>query len=113
MVKRSRIGRRGFLVASGVVLAQAAMVGRPARALAARPGSETALAALSTPTPLSGAIPRPNAGSKIGVSPMYITSARGENLRNPHFRPQGLPSATPLATPRAVSGTSLNEEKAP
>lgn len=109
MAKRSHIRRREFLVASGAVLAQAALAGS---ALAQR-GPQTALAALPKPTPLSGKIPRPNAGPKIGVSPMYITSARGESLRNPHFRPQGLPSATPLPTPRAVSGAALTEETVP
>ena len=109
MAKRSHIRRREFLVASGAVLAQAAVTG----SALAQGGPQTALAALPRPTPLSGAIPRPNAGPKIGVSPMYITSARGENLRNPHFRPQGLPSTTPLPTPRTVSGTTLTMETAP
>lgn len=112
MSKRNQIARRQFLIASGVILAQAGIPVAASRAQQMLPRRQPDLATLSNPTPLSGRPPRPNAGRKIGVNPTYNIAGGGENLRNPHFRPQGQPSSWPTSTPRAAAGTGITEETA-
>lgn len=95
MSKRTPLPRRRFLVASGVVLAQAALATAPARAQLAGPGTAT--------RPLS----------KMGVAPGYIISGRGEHSSNPYFHPQGGPSHKHMPLPRAVHGKGVMEEDTP
>jgi hypothetical protein len=111
MSKKSRMQRRQFLAASGMVLAQAAMLAGASRAQPLQPAAPptTGLPLTPSPSPLTGALPRPNPGPKIGVSPMYNTTGSGQNPYNPHFLPQGGPSNRRLPTPRAVSGEGVKE----
>jgi hypothetical protein len=95
MTKRTRLPRRQFLVATGLVLAQAALAGDPARAQLAGEGA--------TNRPLS----------KVGVAPGYIVSGRGEHSSNPYFLPQGKPSNKHMPRPRAAHGKGVMEEGAP
>jgi hypothetical protein len=95
MTKRLRLRRRQFLVGTGVVLAQAAFTGNPARAQ------------------LAGQQVIARSPSKVGVAPGYIISGRGEHPSNPYFQPQGKPSNTRMATPRAVHGKGIVEEDTP
>lgn len=94
MIKHTRLPRRRFLAASGVVLAQAALANSP-RAQFAAPGTTSRLP------------------SKVGVAPGYIVSGRGENLSNPYFVPQGKPSNKHMRTPRPVHGKGVMEEDTP
>jgi len=93
MTKRTRLPRRQFLVATGVVLA-AALATNPARAQLA---GERATSRLT---------------SKVGVAPGYIVSGRGEHPSNPYFQPQGKPSNKRMPRPPAVHGKGVNEEDA-
>ena len=93
MTKRTRLPRRQFLVATGVVLA-AALATNPARAQLA---GERATSRLT---------------SKVGVAPGYIVSGRGEHPSNPYFQPQGKPSNKRMPRPPAVHGKGVNEENA-
>jgi len=95
MTKRTRLPRRQFLVATGLVLAQAALAEDPARAQLA---GERATSRLP---------------SKVGVAPGYIVSGRGEHSSNPYFLPQGKPSNKHMPRPRAVHGKGVMEEDAP
>ena len=95
MTKRTRLPRRQFLVATGVVLAQAALATNPARAQLA---GERATSLLT---------------SKVGVAPGYIVSGRGEHPSNPYFQPQGKPSNKRMPRPPAVHGKGVNEEDTP
>ena len=115
MSKRIRIRRRQFLVASGVVLAQAAISKGALPAQPLRPAAPPVLGLPLTPspTPVTGTPPRPNRGPKIGVSPMYNTSGHGQNPRNPFFAPQGGPSTRQLRTPPTVSGEAIIGEGRP
>jgi len=94
MTKTTRLPRRQFLVATGVVLAQAALATNPARAQLA---GERATSRLT---------------SKVGVAPGYIVSGRGEHPSNPYFQPQGKPSNKRMPRPPAVHGKGVNEEDA-
>ena len=94
MTKRTRLPRRQFLVATGVVLA-AALATNPARAQLA---GERATSRLT---------------SKVGVAPGYIVSGRGEHPSNPYFQPQGKPSNKRMPRPPAVHGKGVNEEDTP
>jgi hypothetical protein len=107
MSKKSRMQRRQFLAASGMVLAQAAMLAGVSQAQPAPP--TTGLPLTPSFPPLTGALPRPNPGPKIGVSPMYNTIGGGQNPYNPHFLPQGGPSNRRLPTPPAVFGEGVRE----
>jgi len=93
MTKRTRLPRRQFLVATGVVLA-AALATNPARAQLA---GERATSRLT---------------SKVGVAPGYIVSGCGEHPSNPYFQPQGKPSNKRMPRPPAVHGKGVNEEDA-
>ena len=95
MSKHTSLPRRRFLVATGVVLAQAAFATDPARAQLAAPGATRRLP------------------SKVGVAPGYIVSGRGEHLSNPYFVPQGKPSNKRIHTPRPVHGKGVMEEDTP
>ena len=95
MTKRTRLPRRQFLAAAGVVLTQAAMAGDPARAQLA---GERATSRLP---------------SKVGVAPGYIVSGRGEHSSNPYFLPQGKPSNKRMPRPHAVHGKGVMEEDTP
>jgi hypothetical protein len=95
MSRHESLPRRRFLVATGVVLAQAALGTDPARAQLAAPGATSRLP------------------SKVGVAPGYIISGRGEHLSNPYFVPQGKPSDKRMPTPRAVQGKGVMEEDTP
>ena len=94
MTKRTRLPRRQFLVATGVVLA-AALATNPARAQLA---GERATSRLT---------------SKVGVAPGYIVSGRGEHSSNPFFVPQGKPSNKHMPRPHAVHGKGVMEEDTP
>ena len=94
MTKRTRLPRRQFLVATGAVLAQAALAMNPARAQLA---GERATSRLP---------------SKVGVAPGYIVSGRGEHSSNPYFLPQGKPSHKHMPQPQAVHGKGVMEEDA-
>ena len=93
MTKRTRLPRRQFLVATGVVLA-AALATNPARAQLA---GERATSRLT---------------SKVGVAPGYIVSGRGEHPSNPYFQPQGKPSNKRMPRPPAIHGKGVMEEDA-
>jgi hypothetical protein len=95
MTKRTRLPRRQFLVATGVVLAQAALATNPARA-------QLAAERVTSRLP-----------SKVGVAPGYIVSGRGEHSSNPYFLPQGKPSKKHMPRPQAVHGKGVMEEDAP
>ena len=92
MSKHTGFPRRRFLVATGVVLAQAALAMDPARAQ---------LVAQATTT---------RRLSKVGVAPGYIVSGRGEHETNPYFLPQGKPSNKHMPHPRPVHGKGVMEE---
>ena len=94
MTKRTRLPRRQFLVATGVVLA-AALATNPARAQLA---GERATSRLP---------------SKVGVAPGYIVSGRGEHPSNPYFQPQGKPSNKRMPRPPAIHGKGVMEEDTP
>jgi hypothetical protein len=94
MTKRTRLPRRQFLVATGVVLA-AALATNPARAQLA---GERATSRLT---------------SKVGVAPGYIVSGRGEHPSNPYFQPQGKPSNKRMPRPPAIHGKGVMEEDTP
>jgi hypothetical protein len=93
--KPTRLPRRRFLVATGVVLAQAALATDPARAQLAAQGATTRRL------------------SKVGVAPGYIVSGRGEHPSNPYFVPQGKPSNKHLPRPSPVHGKGVMEDDAP
>ena len=95
MSKPTRLPRRRFLVATGVVLAQAALARDPARAQLAAQGATTRRL------------------SKVGVAPGYIVSGRGEHPSNPYFMPQGKPSNTHTPRPRPAQGKGIMEDGAP
>jgi hypothetical protein len=95
MNKRTRLPRRQFLAAAGVVITQAALIADPARAQLVAPGATSRLP------------------SKVGVAPGYIVSGRGEHLSNPYFVPQGKPSNKHMPRPRPVSGKGVMEEDTP
>ena len=94
MTKRTRLPRRQFLAAAGVVLTQAAMAGDPARAQ------------------FAGQLTTRRLPSKVGAAPGYIVSGRGEHPSNPYFQPQGKPSNKRMPRPPAVHGKGVNEEDA-
>ena len=94
MTKRTRLPRRQFLVATGVVLA-AALATNPARAQLA---GERATSRLT---------------SKVGVAPGYIVSGRGEHPSNPYFQTQGKPSNKRMPRPPAIHGKGVMEEDTP
>jgi hypothetical protein len=95
MTERVQLPRRRFLVATGVVLAQAALATDPARAQLVAQGATTRRL------------------SKVGVAPGYIVSGRGEHLSNPYFVPQGKPSKKHTPPPRPVHGKGVMEEDTP
>ena len=95
MSKPMGLPRRRFLVATGVVLAQAALAMDPARAQLLAQGATTRRL------------------SKVGVAPGYIVSGRGEHQTNPYFVPQGKPSNKHPPRPHPVHGKGVMEEDAP
>ena len=95
MSKPRPLPRRRFLVATGVVLAQAVLATDPARAQLVAQGATAR---------------RP---SQVGVAPGYIVSGRGEHLSNPYFVPQGKPSNKRMPPPRPVHGKGVMEEDTP
>jgi hypothetical protein len=94
MSKPTQLPRRRFLVATGVVLAQAALAMDPARAQLVAQGATTRRL------------------SKVGVAPGYIVSGRGEHQTNPYFLPQGKASNKHPPHPRPVHGRGVMEEDA-
>jgi hypothetical protein len=104
MPKISGLGRRNFLVGTGVVFAHTAISGRASRAASAKP---------SEPPGLSVAPPKQPGASiiepKPGAAPGYIISGRGQDLSNPYFRPQGKPSNQARPKPSAATGRGVNE----
>jgi len=95
MTTPRRMPRRQFLVATGAVLAQAALATDPARAQLA---GERAASRLP---------------SKVGVAPGYIVSGRGEHSSNPYFMPQGKLSNKHIPRPPAVHGKGVMEADTP
>jgi hypothetical protein len=94
MSTRTRLARRRFLFASGLLVAQAALAADPARAQLAAGGATTRRL------------------SKVGVAPGYIVSGRGEHLSNPYFVPQGKPSNKHKPRPQPAHGKGVMEEDA-
>ena len=94
MNKPTPLPRRRFLVATGVVLAQAALAMDPARAQLAAQGATSRRL------------------SKVGVAPGYIVSGRGEHSSNPYFVPQRA-LRKHMPRPRAVHGKGVMEEDTP
>jgi hypothetical protein len=95
MTKRTRLPRRQFLAAAGVVLTGAAVSGNPAWAQ------------------VTGQLMTRRLPAKVGVAPGYIVSGRGEHLSNPYFLPQGQASHRRMPLPRAAHGKGVMEDDTP
>ena len=102
MTKNTRFPRRHFLIGTGVVLAQSALAGNPARAQLAGQQAITRVPSKVGMAP-----------GYSGVAPGYIISGRGEHSSNPYFQPQGKPSNKRMVTPRAMHGKGIMEEDTP
>jgi hypothetical protein len=104
MTKISGLGRRQFLVGTGVLVAHTAIAGRTSHAASAKPSAPPDLLVAPAKKPAAGIIQ-----SKQGAAPGYIISGRGQDLSNPYFRPQGKPSNKTRPKPPAATGRGLNE----
>jgi nitrous oxide reductase len=98
--------RRQFLASTGITLA-AALATNPARAQLVNQAVTNPASAQLVNQAVTTRHP-----SKLGVSPGYIVSGRGEHSSNPYFLPQGKPSTKHTPRPQAVHGKGVIEEDA-
>jgi hypothetical protein len=103
MAKICGLGRRNFLVGTGVVVAHTAITGRASRAASAKPSEPPGLSVAAAKQPARIIEPKP------GAAPGYIIYGRGQDLSNPYFRPQGQPSSTARPKPLAATGRGVDE----
>src|SRR5262245_31971496 len=99
MAKTSGLGRRNFLVGTGVVVAHTAIAGGTGYAASAKPSAPPDLLVAPTKQPAARIIQ-----SRQGAAPGYIISGRGQDLTNPFFRPQGKRSNKARPRPQTVHG---------